>query len=662
MKTLENNEEAGVEDYALELLDTCGKRKRKNCGDDAEDDDVRLMKRKEFALTIPSYLLCLGSKQLRTENRQMLYFLLSRLVQQHNWVEASGVLSVLLKATCKDRSPENNRLKYQVLMEVLSRVEGERFNFHRIKNIYGIWMKRTGLRKNCSIQDKLAIHLEFILFCLNQGDVSEAHQASISIAQVNESESSPMVNMIMGLVFYQLWYFSIPKSMQRLDFMLPQSSEDLGMVDEGCVSLDGNTENHSALNSCEANSEFQCDSGSSIMIDKRLSGHALRERSSEDVENAEDLKIVPSVHDSKSHVFYLNSTENESSLHDNDKDVRCASILPNLGSLDPCLFPIQLPPHIEDISDLLELHKGIVNDHYKDALKYMQLALGSSPSGSEALLPLIQLLLVGGQVKEALNVLSDVCQRSETALPFRLRSMLLEHFDRKNYALISSCYEHLLEKDPTCSHSISRLVKMHQLGEYNAQSLLEMIALHLDAIDAAPGSIWQEFAMCFYKLAKWDEDCLSVCLNGGESEPQKYYSSSSSVIPAIFVMGKSGKNWRLRCRWWYRRHFRLSILESDIATGDLQLITSKAACASHMYGQQCEYALRISMALELMGSREMLSLLQLHMKIPLGLHSFFQQDKIRGGDRHNQLTSSTLCSSGKGTEQKLESSYCTPRR
>lgn len=116
---LEHDGKVGLEDDGSELPHTRRKRRKQYYADadefhDLDPSDVRLMKRIELALTTPSYLLCRGSKQLRTENRQKLSFLLRRLVQRQNWAEASGVLSVLLKATCKDRSPENNRLKYPV--------------------------------------------------------------------------------------------------------------------------------------------------------------------------------------------------------------------------------------------------------------------------------------------------------------------------------------------------------------------------------------------------------------------------------------------------------------------------------------------------------------------------------------------------------------------
>lgn len=95
-------------------------RKRKSTarkGDEGCHDFVppRLAKRIFLSFTKPSYVLGLGSKSVRTESRVRLTHLLRRLVLQHNWTEASGVMSMLLKGTCKDRSPVKNRFKYSVL-------------------------------------------------------------------------------------------------------------------------------------------------------------------------------------------------------------------------------------------------------------------------------------------------------------------------------------------------------------------------------------------------------------------------------------------------------------------------------------------------------------------------------------------------------------------
>jgi len=78
----------------------------------------KLVKRIKLFLTKPSTLLVLaptiGSKVVRWENRVRLSHLLRKLVKRRNWVEVGGVLSMLLKASCKDRYPLNNRFKYSV--------------------------------------------------------------------------------------------------------------------------------------------------------------------------------------------------------------------------------------------------------------------------------------------------------------------------------------------------------------------------------------------------------------------------------------------------------------------------------------------------------------------------------------------------------------------
>lgn len=65
---------------------------------------------------------------------------------------------------------------------------------------------------------------------------------------------------------------------------------------------------------------------------------------------------------------------------------------------------------------------------------------------------------------------------------------------------------------------------------------------------------------------------------------------------------------------------------SFFPVGDLQLMTNKAACAVHMYGQQCEYVIRVSDVLYQRDNREMFSFLQLHKENSLGLHLYFQQN------------------------------------
>ena len=103
-------------------------------------------------------------------------------------------------------------------------------------------------------------------------------------------------------------------------------------------------------------------------------------------------------------------------------------------------------------------------------------------------------------------------------------------------------------------------------GDYSPQSLLEMIALHLDAVFVEHDT-WREFALCFLKVSRCEEDEMSVCLHGNEGEKRQSYSFCYNGIPKMFTHGKSVGLWRSRCRWWSTRHFSKSILASEIDVG-----------------------------------------------------------------------------------------------
>lgn len=116
--------------------------------------------------------------------------------------------------------------------------------------------------------------------------------------------------------------------------------------------------------------------------------------------------------------------------------------------------------------------------------------------------------------------------------------------------------------------STNKLLLQYGLGNYGAESLLEMIALHLDAT-TGDQNIWRELASCFLKVAHCEEDRLSVHLNGREDGQNQQSSVCYKNIPKMFISGKTAKIWKLRYRWWMRRHFSHLILQSEILSGML---------------------------------------------------------------------------------------------
>ncbi|XP_061358213.1 uncharacterized protein LOC133302456 isoform X2 [Gastrolobium bilobum] len=544
----------------------------------------KLAKRILLSLAKPSYVLGLAPKPLRSEHRTRLRYLLQRLVKQHNWVEASGVLSAYLKGTVNDTSPFRNRLKFSVLLELLKHVESHSINPSRIKNIYDIWSKKIGSMKSWPVESRYAVQLEFMLFCLMQGNTGDAYQLALCLEQ-EKVDIDPVSKIMMGLTFYEMWYSSIPKEFQWRDSDQYDMQENSHMEGASYSNEVRHSVWHNTVESHMEDSQYQCDSDSSVMNDKQIP---------RDVGFNEDMGVSMEVD------------------VNNEREKQCQNFQPEGFYLNS--------DEQKEIGD----NGVLTHDTLYALVKYLQQALNSTPSGSVALLPLIQLLLIGGQVDEALNILEKQCCSSASVLPIRLRAALLERFDRNKSLFLLSCYEDILKKDPTCCGSLTKLIRMHENGDYSLESLLEMIASHLDATDAEYNT-WRVFSSCFFRLSHYEEDCMSAC--PGKHEDGHRQHCSFSKTPTMFTK-ISGKSWRLRCRWWLTRHFSNSKLESEIEAGDLQLLAYKAACASYMYGQEFSYVAKAYSHLEKENDKDLLLFLDEHKKKSFGFYKKFQKKAI----------------------------------
>lgn len=257
--------------------------------------------------------------------------------------------------------------------------------------------------------------------------------------------------------------------------------------------------------------------------------------------------------------------------------------------LEKSLLPLRLKHAAGTSNDCFDSYwkyKSTPNTFYEDAEKCLRIALYSTPPVMAALLPLVQILLLGDKLKDALGELEKTCQSSTTALPFRLRGTLLEYFDQNEVSTISSCYEEALRRDPTCSYSVERLAKMHRKGYYNTIQLLETIALHLDSANGKP-CIWEELVSCFLRLfSDWTtdyEDCISWNVQGDAA------ITAFSGFSSVFFERHTRESWKVRCRWWMNHHFSQNIYTSETLKGDCKLLASKAACASHLFGPGFQY-------------------------------------------------------------------------
>lgn len=552
--------------------------------------DLRALKRDRrivTRLTKPCTTLVHGSKgNLSHQNRIRLRYLLNKLVKRRNWSDAAGVLSVLLKGTCKERSLHDNRIKYSVAMELLGHVESDRAYSKNIEDLYDLWMKKIRPKKNRPWRDRFVLFDSVISF-LMQKNYDGARSCALSLRQDREVDNDPISNLILGLCYYELWYTTLPEDRQLIDLQEPEMLDEIEESSTELHTVVANSEDYQAVSIQDTNSSFKYQSETSVMNDKVI------QMDHKDSVPYADQRVRTN-HQSQVQGLYINSDQSGSeggSLMKRNTNMQGSSAFYSHGVPDNLLFPIKWDPLNENIEDVLkELHP---NDDYKDAVEYLRKALNSTPGVEEALLPLVQILLLNDRVKEALDELEKYCYASKSLFASRLKTHYFECLGCNNHELLFSYYEDILKKDPTCKHSIEKLVRAYQMGDYDPERLLEMIALHLDAT-FADHEIWREFASCLLKVSQFEEDRVSTCLNGDVGER----SFPNTKIPAKFLKGVLGKNWKLRCKWWLNRHFNKKLLASEMAGGDLFLMAHKAACASQMYGPGLHYVVKVGTILK----------------------------------------------------------------
>ncbi|KAL6561772.1 hypothetical protein OROMI_017373 [Orobanche minor] len=556
-----------------------------------------------------------GGESHRHQHRERLWRLLNRLVLRHNWAEASGVLSVLIQGTVADKSLSRNRTKYSAALELLNN-KGDAISSRKIQSVYELWMKKNGPLKNWSTKGEVCGAIGVYSYLSTTGESG----GCISSCSIEHGfDSDPVANLVVGLAFCQLWYSDIPKELQ-LDpssiFVPPAvPGKDIHM------SVDFSKDND-ALDAGVANSGLQCDSNTSVAIDKVVEYNGNQQKESMDVDD--NVKKEISLASSQPQDSYTNAAEasrsSSQSFSNYSGDLPHASIFYSQG-LPPWLLPLKLPSSLENLDDALCMHRKLHNNYYDNALKYLRVALYSTPPVVEALQPLIQMLLLGDQVQEAIDELETSSHSLNTVLQLssQLKASLVEHFDSGNFVKICTCFEDILKKDPTCSDSLARLSLMHRRGEYETRSFVEMIALHLDAAYGVCDA-WQELASCFLRLSQCEEDRISTLGVGSDLHSQGHLENSNK-IPELFTNGESGKTWRLRARWWLNRHFHSRILMSDISSGDLKLLTYKAAAASHIYGRHFRYVVKASECTEKESDKELYDFLQKHILNSVGFYS-----------------------------------------
>ncbi|VYS48957.1 unnamed protein product [Arabidopsis thaliana] len=574
------------------------KAKRRRVSSSEIDSDTQKYKRSQRCRAKPSYLLCIGPKSSRSEYLNRLPGLLRELLRNRHWNDASRVLSVLMKGTINDPCPKMNRLKYEAHIQIVSHSETNKNKADEIGRIYDTWIGQIGKQHK---EERLLVWYEQICHFIEHEMSSEAYSTVISLMQNRDFAMLPRANLFIGISFFKMWCNKFLKELQ------PEDADDNGSVSNISESGSG------SLVECSGRDESVCslasevsarkDSETSVMKNKKVSHLSI---SDSETRMDTKVKVMSTPYVTPPPQLYAISEENEASLGDGIVEFD-PTVINILGDMDPWLLPFK-PPEDPDC------YRKIVNDSsYKEAVKYMRQTLQSPPHVSLAALhPLVQILLIGGHVDEAMKVVEEMCNKIHDVKPFRIKALMMEKFHR-NSDMLAKCYEDILKIDPCCITTLKKLIGMCLEDEYSRESLTEMIALHVEASFPEP-EIWKELASCFSNFFEnLDEDRLSVCLDGSEDKrnPQTY-SVRYNPTPKTFTK----TSWTLRAKWWLNRHFSPQMLETEIKnvtlTGDWEMMTYKATCASYIYGREFGYATKVYELLKSSNKREFFKFLREH--------------------------------------------------
>lgn len=624
-----------------------------------------------------------ANDKLTMHHNHRLRGILAELLSQHRWKESAGVLSVLLKASVKDNYFFRHQYKYWAAMEVLRQLEGfVQQNAITYKRIYLLLKSKQPAPKR-AINKRLrpAIQLELALHLMSQGDLFGAREASKSVIQEPQFRDDPVANLLHGLILRHLWYDGVTEGLNIGENSVTTPLEDMEIDISENISISCGPAANSPFASRE-NSKRQnlrsLDSDSSIGNEKEFSkesGHPFSKKqcSRGTVYNIHEHHVESTVYDThendvagavydtgehhiegvvydncehhvqgsvydtrehhvdggvydtrEHHVQGFNEDREECSSSD-EGDISEAMTVNCSSGLDRRLFPVRLPRTPENTRYIIPPETSNVRELRLEALKHFQVALSSSPPLIAALLPYLQLLLSTGQVMEAWKMVEAFCRNSNHLLPFSLRARLAESLSSKQSQLLKRCYEEVLCKNPASVRSIKGLVNLHKKGDYQTESLLEYIALHLDATYGCT-YIWRELASCFLKMqakcqSEHEMDRISTQQNGNHSDARYKIFTYANQLPNMFQKAESRTTWKLRCRWWARRHFNTErIYLEQQENGDWEYMTFKAACACHILGPKFGYVSDIVRALQSVEKKDMLSVLKSHIQCSLRLH------------------------------------------
>lgn len=160
--------------------------------------------------------------------------------------------------------------------------------------------------------------------------------------------SDPVSNLVVGLVFYQLWYSTIPKELHLQELDRFDSTVQSETFEDRIFMSILNSEEHDAVEGEEANSPFNCDSNTSIRNDKEILGVDVSQQREVAMVDDDNVPGETQNDNFQPQDFYMNSSERsdrEGSSMDQSGDDPYHSIFYNRGECCSWLKDLSMRRH-----------------------------------------------------------------------------------------------------------------------------------------------------------------------------------------------------------------------------------------------------------------------------------------------------------------------------
>lgn len=541
-------------------------------------------------------------------HKEKLNRLLDDFILKHQWREAAGVLSVLVRGlpTEEGWKPRNAHQIWAV-MEVTRQLEGLEGNDTKFGTMYQfLYDKQPKYRFAHDQTQGGAVRLEQALYLMGQGRYEEAQLATRPLIDVPPYRDHAVANMIHGLILHHQWYELVSQELMRASKgkeYLQYKSERMGLIE-------GVGENEELINHNKGYEASFIKGNLSSKVDDDTTSECSALPS--DCNISEDNAFRPA-----RKCFQKDRKDNLQSFYDDTEEEREKQYLKGAQvictpDMDRKLFSLCLPRFCRGKNYVVPMETTKVKGAHSNAIKHLQRALSLDTHLTMALLPLVQLMLAGADVKGSYEQIERCCEGSGHSIPFRIKAMLLESLTPRNTDMLSRCYEDTLERDPASMQSINGLINLHQNGEYRTEALLEYIACHLDGSSGSL-AVWRKMMSCFKELKEAGEECNKTEDRFCEGfRKETVFDVLNKPLDSI-LEDYVHKTWSTREIWWPLKHFKIECIDQELKLeGGCKRVVYKAACAAHIFGLSTNYVLEVQKYLRESGGQSDLLKLQEH--------------------------------------------------